>query len=51
MWVRVRYEWSWDPAKSPTAYLAVGGRGEELGCEPAPVAFPMPERAELRWPR
>ncbi len=50
VWVRVRYEWSWDPAKPPMAYLALGGRGEELGYEPGPVAFPLPERAELRWP-
>ncbi len=34
----------------PDAYLALGGRGEQLGYLPGPVSFPLPEKAELRWP-
>jgi hypothetical protein len=48
-WILVRYEWSWDTAVRPRAYLALGGRGEALGYAEL-VAFPLPERAELRWP-
>jgi hypothetical protein len=50
VWVRVRYEWSYMAAEPPRAYLALGGRGEELGYEPGPVSFLLPTRAELRWP-
>jgi hypothetical protein len=48
-WVVIRYEWNWDTAARPRAYLALGGRGERLGYAPN-VEFPLPERAELRWP-
>jgi hypothetical protein len=48
-WVLVRYEWNWDAAVRPRAHLALGGRGEALGYAPD-VDFPLPERAELRWP-
>jgi hypothetical protein len=48
-WVVIRYEWNWDPAVRPLAYLALGGRGEEMGYAPV-VEFSLPERAELRWP-
>jgi len=48
-WVLIRYEWNWDPAARPRAYLALGGRGEALGYAPM-VEFTLPERAELRWP-
>jgi hypothetical protein len=49
LWVVVRYEWNWEPAVRPRAYLALGGRGEELGYAPV-VEFSLPEPAELRWP-
>ena len=48
-WVVVRYEWSWDVAVRPRAYLALGARGEELGYAPV-VEFSLPQGAELRWP-
>ena len=48
-WIVVRYEWSWDVAARPRAYLALGGRGERLGYAEQ-VDFALPERAELRWP-
>jgi hypothetical protein len=48
-WIVVRYEWSWDVAARPRAYLALGGRGERLGYAEQ-VEFSIPERAELRWP-
>ncbi len=50
VWVRVRYEWSWEVAVPPRGYLALGGRGEALGYTAGPVSFPLPEAAELRWP-
>jgi hypothetical protein len=50
VWVRVRYEWSWSAAVPPRGYLALGGRGEDLGYTPGSVCFPLPETAELRWP-
>ncbi len=50
VWVRVRYEWNWDVDQLPRAYLALGGRGEELGYTPGSVSFPLPATAELRWP-
>lgn len=52
VWVRIRYEWNWDPKRRPDAYLGLGGPGEAIGPEwtPAPVSFPLPELAELRWP-
>lgn len=48
-WVRVRYEWNWDAAMAPRAYIALGGRGEALGYTAGPASFPLPEAAELRW--
>ena len=50
LWVPVRYEWNWDAAAPPRGYLGLGGRGEALGYAPAPVSFPLPETAEMRWP-
>jgi hypothetical protein len=50
VWVRVRYEWSWDAAVPPRAHLALGSRGEALGYAPTSASFPLPEAAELRWP-
>jgi hypothetical protein len=49
VWVRMRYEWK-DPGNPPRAYLALGGRGEDLGYTPGSPCFPLPEAAELRWP-
>ena len=43
------YEWNWDVAARPRAYLALGGRGEDLGYAPV-VEFSLPVNAELRWP-
>ena len=48
-WVVIRYEWNWDVAARPRAYLALGGRGEDLGYAPV-VEFSLPVNAELRWP-
>ncbi len=50
VWIRVRYEWDWDPGRRPDAYPALGGRGEQLGYLPGSVSFPLPEKAELQWP-
>jgi len=51
VWVPVRYEWDWDSDHPPHLYLALGSRGEDLGFWPESPSFPMPEGAELRWPR
>jgi hypothetical protein len=51
-WVRVRYEWSWQPDARPTAHLALGVPAPARDLADGPVvSFALPERAILRWPQ
>ena len=50
-WIPVHYEWSWQPTDVPRGYMALGGRGEDIGWDPGVVSFKLPERAELRRPQ
>jgi hypothetical protein len=50
-WLPIRYEWTWDPAKEPTAYaaLAVPAPAKKI-IDPSLVQFTLPPGAILRWP-
>jgi hypothetical protein len=50
-WLRIRYEWNWQPDTEPTAYAALGvPAGAEKLTDPPLVSFKLPARAILRWP-
>lgn len=50
-WLRIRYEWDWQPDTEPTAYAALGVPAGAENLTDAPlVSFKLPARAILRWP-
>jgi len=52
-WLRVRYEWSWQPDVAPTAHIALGlpaSARKQLSIDPPTTSFALPPRAILRWP-
>ena len=50
-WLTVRYEWSWDDDRLPTAHAALGAPPEAQRQELHPIVeFTLPPRAILRWP-